>query len=221
MAGAVGALASKCTKTPFNMEVVPETVRLAVEMGASGASISRVYPMGRALRWLKQLTVRWEDFMSTVRRVYQEAPAEFIVNVECIPLRHYFDDEYRRQLERERQDQKNLSWNGCFAGVLTAHIEADGSVLPCAFFALPAGNVHTRRFREIWTGARLMQDLRRRDHLKGACGTCEYKYACGGCRGRALGLFGDYLAEDPLCPKSAFAFRSRNIQTSYATYRES
>ena len=35
--------------------------------------------------------------------------------------------------------------------------------------------------------------------LKGKCGECEYREACGGCRGRAYAYSGDYLAEDPVC----------------------
>jgi len=36
-------------------------------------------------------------------------------------------------------------------------------------------------------------------NFSGKCGNCERKESCGGCRARALGVYGDYLAEDPAC----------------------
>ena len=46
----------------------------------------------------------------------------------------------------------------------------------------------------------VFQDLRHREtRLKGKCGRCRYNGICGGCRGRALALTGDYLAADPTC----------------------
>jgi len=41
--------------------------------------------------------------------------------------------------------------------------------------------------------------------LEGKCGLCSYKQICGGCRARAYGITGNYMAEEPFCtyiPKS-------------------
>ncbi|MDY7077939.1 MAG: hypothetical protein SXV54_13570, partial [Chloroflexota bacterium] len=46
----------------------------------------------------------------------------------------------------------------------------------------------------------LFEHLREREkRLQGRCGECEYRKLCGGCRGRAWAVTGDYLAEDPSC----------------------
>lgn len=37
------------------------------------------------------------------------------------------------------------------------------------------------------------------ENLKGACGNCEYKISCGGCRALAFLFKGDFYAEDPMC----------------------
>ena len=42
-------------------------------------------------------------------------------------------------------------------------------------------------------------DLRDTSKLKGRCGICEFKDVCGGQRGRAYGVTGDYLQTDPAC----------------------
>lgn len=45
----------------------------------------------------------------------------------------------------------------------------------------------------------ILKDLRNKDILEGNCSKCEYRYYCGGCRARAYGYTGDYLAPDPGC----------------------
>ena len=41
--------------------------------------------------------------------------------------------------------------------------------------------------------------LRDPAQLKGRCGRCEHKVICGGQRGRAYAITGDYLETDPAC----------------------
>ena len=80
------------------------------------------------------------------------------------------------------------------------YIKPDGEVWPCPFLEISCGNVKDRSFMDIYTHAQVLQDLRDREHgLKGACGTCEYRRVCGGCRSKAWVTSGDYLAEDPDC----------------------
>ncbi|HUX38134.1 MAG TPA: hypothetical protein VMV44_09570, partial [Rectinemataceae bacterium] len=43
------------------------------------------------------------------------------------------------------------------------------------------------------------RELRDPSLLKGRCGVCEYKVVCGGQRGRAWAMTGDYLETDPAC----------------------
>lgn len=35
--------------------------------------------------------------------------------------------------------------------------------------------------------------------LEGKCGKCNFKFQCGGCRARTLGINDDILGSDPLC----------------------
>ncbi len=44
----------------------------------------------------------------------------------------------------------------------------------------------------------MFEDLRDKDMLEG-CGSCSYRYVCGGCRARAYNYFGDYTKPDPGC----------------------
>ena len=88
---------------------------------------------------------------------------------------------------------------GCGAGRMYCAIEPDGSIQPCVFLPIKVGNILKDNLEELWDNNKVLNDLRDREKLKGACKTCRYKYVCGGCRARAYAYFGDYLAPDPGC----------------------
>ncbi len=93
-------------------------------------------------------------------------------------------------------------WGSCIGGCAVGYnglcIESNGDVYPCRRLPIVIGNVLSQSLIDIWH-APLMQTLRDRDRLKGNCGDCRLRWACGGCRGVAYGLCNDPLAEDPQC----------------------
>jgi radical SAM protein with 4Fe4S-binding SPASM domain len=72
-------------------------------------------------------------------------------------------------------------------------------VFPCGYLPVEAGNVRQQDFGEIWYDSDLFAQLRNPDLLDGKCGACNFKSLCTGCRARAYGVTGDYLAEEPFC----------------------
>jgi radical SAM protein with 4Fe4S-binding SPASM domain len=93
-----------------------------------------------------------------------------------------------------------MVFHGCSAGRGFVYIKPNGEVWPCPFIEVSCGNVRQTPFSTIWATAPILEDLRRREErLNGRCGECDYRRLCGGCRGRALAVTGDYLAEDPSC----------------------
>ena len=102
---------------------------------------------------------------------------------------------------------------GCGAGRFYCAIEHDGSITPCVFFPLKVGNILKDNFEEIWEKNKVFQELRNREKLKPNCGICEFKYVCGGCRARAYGYFGDYLAPDPGCIRNRDLWEKLVYQT--------
>ncbi len=95
---------------------------------------------------------------------------------------------------------------GCGAGRIYAALEDNGDLEPCVFLPVKVGNVLKEDFKEIWQHSNVLLDLRDRDSLKGVCGTCPFKYSCGGCRARAYGYYGDYMQSDPGCVLNEKAF---------------
>ncbi|MEM0153492.1 MAG: radical SAM protein [Ignisphaera sp.] len=92
---------------------------------------------------------------------------------------------------------------GCGAGRIYAALQPDGTITPCVFMPIPIGNIRSKAFREIWYENSILECLRNRELLKGACKRCLYRNVCGGCRARAYAYFEDPLAPDPGCIYSA------------------
>ncbi|MFX1440125.1 MAG: radical SAM protein [Promethearchaeota archaeon] len=92
---------------------------------------------------------------------------------------------------------------GCGAGRFYVAIEPNGDIYPCVFFPhipeVRIGNILEDDFHDLWVNSDILSDLRNKDLLKGACGSCQQRNVCGGCRARALGYFNDYLGPDPGC----------------------
>lgn len=88
---------------------------------------------------------------------------------------------------------------GCLAGTGVAFISHRGEVFPCGYLPVEAGHIRQTAFPEIWQTSPLFAELRQPDLLGGKCGLCEFKKICSGCRARAFGMGGDYLAEEPFC----------------------
>jgi radical SAM protein len=74
-----------------------------------------------------------------------------------------------------------------------------GDVYPSWFLPLPAGNVRLHELADIYQHSALFVDLRDPSRLRGKCGVCEFREACGGSRARAYALTGDPFAPERCC----------------------
>jgi len=91
-------------------------------------------------------------------------------------------------------------FGGCSAGITYAGLTAGGDLLPCVPAPIRLGSILEEDLEELWTNNELLNCIRRRDELKGACGRCTYNSICGGCRYTAYVVNDDWLAADPSCP---------------------
>ena len=148
-----------------------------------------------------------EQYDQVLRVLYQlqkRYAGRMLVNAKCAP--HYV----RTLLEREPESPFLKTYingaGGCPAGTHYMGIRPNGDVTPCPYLPVFGGNLRQTGLSEIWTTSALFQDIRRRNKLGGRCGDCELSGHCGGCRARAYGITGDYMAEDPLCGYEPGAF---------------
>ncbi len=75
-----------------------------------------------------------------------------------------------------------------------------GDVYPSGFLPFRAGNIRERKLSDIYSNHEIFKKLRTPSLLQGKCGGCAFRGICGGSRARAYAVFGDAMAEDPLCP---------------------
>lgn len=78
-------------------------------------------------------------------------------------------------------------------------VSCHGEVQPSGFLPLVAGNVRNAPLTEIYARSSLLRAIRDPGALRGRCGDCSFRDACGGSRAQAFARSGDPLGEDPTC----------------------
>ncbi|HNX33579.1 MAG TPA: radical SAM protein [Kiritimatiellia bacterium] len=91
---------------------------------------------------------------------------------------------------------------GCMGGRGFAFISHTGVLQPCGFLNVPSGDLRACGFdfRMAYENSAVFNNLKRPDQYGGACGTCAFRFDCGGCRARAYAVTGDYMAAETSCP---------------------
>jgi radical SAM protein with 4Fe4S-binding SPASM domain len=170
-------------------------IEFAQSMGCSRVSFSSILPAGRALA-RKELWMTREEKLAFITNLYllkRQYPHMNITTndpLKCI---------LRGASDVGGEDE--LVFDGCGAAAITFNVNADGVMTPCALLNIPMMEVFPLSIDEMTEKYRANPIVRNMlaMNLGGKCGTCSMKYQCGGCRARAFGHTGDYLAEDPDC----------------------
>lgn len=111
----------------------------------------------------------------------------------------FVNPERKREIEENEHLFTGEAVTGCSVAFSLLYINPNGIVQFCPYFPVVVDDIKTTPVEEIWYHNEKFNLFRQsRSFLRGACGTCKYKYACGGCRGAAFAT-GDYLGSDPRC----------------------
>ena len=178
------------TVAGWNRDEVCDITDFAVSARAIGHFIFFLIPVGRG-EFIQDtaLAVREnEELLRQIMEKQREVP--IAVKPTCAP-----------QFTRIAQqlDIATPYKRGCLAGLTYCVVGSQGIVRPCAYMTEEAGDVREVPFDEIWRSSPVFERLRTRAY-SGACGTCDYRECCGGCRARAAYYHdGDYLAQDDYC----------------------
>ncbi len=196
------------TVAKHNIDILHEMVPFIQEVGAVQWSVFFLVPTGRAMVEQMVSAEQHERIFNWLYDLAQTAP--FDIKATAAPM-------YRRvAIERKRaqNDGKPVTFQGAgfqyadglhrpTKGVNDGNgflfISHVGDIQPSGFLPITAGNVRTDDIVEVYRHSYLFSDLRDPNKLKGKCGGCEYREVCGGQRGRAYGITGDYLESDPAC----------------------
>lgn len=196
------------TVAKHNVEILDGMVPFIQEVGAVQWSVFFLVPTGRAMAGQMINAGQHEKVFNWLYDLSKNAP--FDIKSTAAPM-------YRRvAIERKKAeaagkpvifqgagfqyaDGLNRPTRGVNDGNGFLFISHIGEIQPSGFLPLTAGNVRSDDIVEIYRRSPLFTDLRDTSRLKGVCGDCQYRQVCGGQRGRAYGLTGDYLESDPAC----------------------
>ncbi len=176
------------TVTPDNCDGIEEVLSLAAANGAVSAQVFCLVPTGRGESW--NGPSEYEALLARLLGRIDDLP--FPVRPTCAPQFMRIADQLgvmRREWQR-----------GCLAGTAYCRVAPNGDLTPCPYLPVVAGSLRTEPFAALWQNAPVFAALRDPDRLHGACGDCEYRARCGGCRARAYAVGGDMLGPEPWCP---------------------
>jgi len=167
------------------------------EMGAQVWNLYFLVQTGRGQFVSDIAPGEYDAVLADLSRLQKSYAGRMVVNAKCAP--HYV-----KQLLEEDPDSPFLKSyaggaGGCPAGTHYMGIRPNGDVTPCPYLPVFGGNLKQDRLERLWRESEPFVGIRRRNALGGRCGDCELSTLCGGCRARAHGATGDYMAEDPLC----------------------
>lgn len=203
------------TVAKHNAAKLPETLDLALQLGADAFHLFLLVPVGCGVQIADTQMVEAQEYERILNWLYDRTLENKIeLKATCAP--HFFRVVRQRRAEARRRGEAvpelpshghgghapsamNAMTRGCLAGSGVCFLSHKGEVYPCGYLPLKAGDLRHQSFSEIWGHSPLFDSLRDLDNLKGKCGACEFRNLCEGCRARAYGCTGDYLAEEPFC----------------------
>ncbi len=196
------------TVSRHNVDILHEMIPFIQEVNAVQWSVFFLVPTGRAHIENMISPEQHEKVFNWLYDLSQSAP--FDIKSTAAPM-------YRRvAIQRKRlesggkpvtfqgagfqyADGLNRPTKGVNDGNGFLFISHIGEIQPSGFLPLTAGDVRTVDIVEVYRHSKLFMDLRNPEKIKGRCGICEFRDVCGGQRGRAYGITGDYLETDPAC----------------------
>ncbi len=173
-----------------NVKDIEKICELAKEMGAKSHHILFLVPTGRG-KDVEEESLRAVEYERLIRKLLKKRKElNFDIKPTCAP--HF----------KRIADHLNISMHrysrGCSAGLSYISIIPNGDVWPCPYLPMKLGNIREIPFSEIWKNNQILNKLRTMEYT-GACGVCEYRKSCGGCRARAYFYYNDIMAHEPWC----------------------
>lgn len=193
--------------TTVTTETLPHLTQLYRLLSESAAppvrrwSLFLLVPVGRGAELGIPSAGQVEELFEWVYETSKEAPFH-IGTVEAPHYRRYW---IQRRVaagatREEIAAQAKRMGFGVRDGNGVIFVSHRGEVYPAGFLPYPLlGNIRLEPLSRIYREARALLDLRDMERLRGKCGACEYRWACGGSRARAYAMTGDILESDPFC----------------------
>lgn len=220
-------LATTMTLHSKNVNELGETMELAEKLGATRFYLNRLIPAGRGVEAyyldvtpkekIKALETLYNKFYKSVtdgfgmqcyargmtyyaRLGYERSEGKvFTVSEALSGHESMFKEKFGHEVSKIVR-KLAAGFGGCSAGLTYAGLTASGDLIPCVPVPIKLGNLLEQHLEEIWVNNELLNHIRRRRELKGACKICAYNGLCGGCRYTAYVTQRDWLGPDASCP---------------------
>ena len=178
------------TVVDWNRDEVCAITDFAQRIGAIAHYIFFLIPVGRGV-YIQETSLEVLENEALLKEIMlKSAEVDIDVKPTCAP-------QFTRVAKQLGIDTRFS--RGCLAGLTYCVVGSEGIVRPCAYMTEEAGDVRETPFDEIWEKSPVFEKLRTQVY-SGACGTCDYKQGCGGCRARAAYYHeGDIMAQDEYC----------------------
>jgi radical SAM protein with 4Fe4S-binding SPASM domain len=201
------------TATKNNLKEIPEIIDLAEQIGAERFTYFNFVPTGRGKELFDQdiSPEEREELMSyLLSRISKGSKVTILTTAPQLARLAIQCQREGNEMTMSMAHMQTIKVSkravsladfigGCGAGRLYCSLSPYGDVHPCVFLPINVGNLKNKKFKEIWLNSKFFNLLRDRSKLKGACGICEFREICGGCRARANAYSSDILSSDPGC----------------------
>lgn len=175
-----------------NIDELPKIADWAHGIGAHAFNIFFLVCTGRGQTMTDITPQEYEKVLTWAASVQDKYPG-MLVRPKCAP-------HFKRILHAENENHPLLSTyiSACRAGTQYCRIDPRGVVTPCPYMDVPAGDLKSSEFGEVWNNSEVFQKYRAPVY-EGKCGLCRYRLLCGGCRARAYADNLGEMGEDAYC----------------------
>lgn len=177
---------------------VESLMRFLPEVGVRSFNFRYVVPVGRA-QGTKVSALQYERLCKTISQLGKELSIRIGFSDPFPEI--LLDENLQREIKSDKEIMSGRAVSGCSAAFNLLYIDPQGIVKVCPYFPVVCDDAKLKPLADIWSKNEVLQSMRNaRNVISGKCGKCEYKFACGGCRGAALAA-GDFLGGDSRCWK--------------------
>jgi radical SAM protein with 4Fe4S-binding SPASM domain len=163
-----------CILTRQNLNDLDRYLEMAVQLGVRRVSILRLYPLGRAKRNWRQLSLSLANMTAAISGLKKPSGLDV--------------------MQSWHPNNPNCCW-------LSAAARADGRSIGCPYLReyVDYGDLRTTSLLETWDHPTYR--ALRTSPVENSCGGCKStQLSSGGCRSTAYAFRGSFAAADPYCP---------------------
>jgi radical SAM protein len=190
-----------CTKeTMLEIEGIYDLLSESFSPPVSRWSIFFLIPVGRGKELGIPSPSEVESIFEFLYEKSNDSPFQ-ITTTEAPSYRAYF---FLKEFEKGKSRDEVIRGNrrmglGVRDGNGVIFVSHRGDIYPSGFLPLNLGNVRETKLSDIYNNHEVLKTLRDPSFYRGKCGTCPFKFICGGSRARAYAVNSHFLEADPLC----------------------